>query len=340
VTADLTVRGSTSFLETNEDLILYLRTLPRGSVIASDPKTAYALSAFTEHQFVAIYGQHANPFDPLAMPRLQAARDILNPWSPAPAVVSACERFQVDFVVCNGRTQTQATEFLALWDVSFYEPVVSRLSTFDERFRQVWAGDDVVVFLHDPAGGDGIAWSGPPAPVRFDTGTDEGCRVRSPGDEYRLASIVLDSDTAAGWDELGVEVVYEKAQASRFGFPNVVHIRFDHESLDHDSRYPGEKFVRRWRERRAGTALRFRADRIAYGGLFPRDYWPIGRRFSDRFPVYVHSDVIPGSYNIEVSIETQTLLPNFTIADLLFNRDHYSGTRCGTLTVPSEGGGK
>jgi hypothetical protein len=40
-----------------------------------------------------------------------------------------------------------------------------------------------------------------------------------------------------------------------------------------------------------------------------------------------------GNYRVEVKVERESLLPNFHIDDLLFNRDHYSGTPCATLVV-------
>ncbi len=180
-----------------------------------------------------------------------------------------------------------------------------------------------------------MAWAPPPAPIQFVADDGSGCNISSPQGDYRITSVALDRDAAAPGGEMAIEVVYEKARASTFGFPHVLHVRFDHDGLGAGRRYPGEKYVRRWRERRTGTTLRIRFDRIAYSGLFPREYWPIGRNFSDRFAVTVPARASEGEYTVEVSLEVETLLPNFTIEDLLFNRDHYSGTRCGMLRVTS-----
>jgi hypothetical protein len=55
-------------------IVRAVASLPDNSVVLSDPATSYLLSAFTTHRFVALFEQHANPLDPLAFDRLEAAR--------------------------------------------------------------------------------------------------------------------------------------------------------------------------------------------------------------------------------------------------------------------------
>jgi hypothetical protein len=76
-----------------------------------------------------------------------------------------------------------------------------------------------------------------------------------------------------------------------------------------------------------------RADRVPFDGLYARDFWSIGNPVYDRFEVKLPPSLATGRYRVEVSIETRSLLPNFTLDDLLYNRDHYSGTACTTLDV-------
>jgi hypothetical protein len=38
-----------------------------------------------------------------------------------------------------------------------------------------------------------------------------------------------------------------------------------------------------------------------------------------------------------VKVSRRTLLPNFALRDVLFNRDHYSGEACATLRVSGPG---
>jgi hypothetical protein len=57
--------------------------IPHGSVIASDPVTSYAITAFTPHYVLSTLDQHAPPNDRLAPVRMTAARDILSPFTSA-----------------------------------------------------------------------------------------------------------------------------------------------------------------------------------------------------------------------------------------------------------------
>lgn len=325
-----------SFREDNAGLIEYLRTLPSGTVIASDPKTSYALSAFVPHHFVAVHGQHGNPYDDHAMERLEAVRDILLPWAPATEVVRHCDRFAVDIVVVNGRMPTHSRELLALWDQKFYDDAVDRLESLGQRFRRIYHEGDVTVLLHDPVGSATGAWSGQGAPaILSDPRIADRlpCAVKSPESDYEVTHIGIDPPVVIPGEEVRIEIQYAKSQRSAFGFSHMMHVRFDHESISDTPRYPGEKYVRRSEERRVGRIRRFRHDRVAFDGALPRDYWPLGREFHDSFVVRVPVWVEKGNYRVQVTIERRTILPNFTLDDLLYNRDHYTGTNCGSLVV-------
>jgi len=325
--------AGTSFGERNADVIEYLRTLPALSVVVSDPHTSYALSAFVPHLFVATNGQHGNPNDRYAMPRLAAVRDILNPWSPAGAVADQCDRWGVDVVVVNSRTPAHAHDFLSLWDQSFYGDTVLKLGSFGQRFRTLYERDDMTVFLHDPAGPRDAGWGPDDVLANAPRAGGKPCRVESPDGDYAVTGIFLDRDTVPTGGVVRIEIAYDKPRSSDFGFSHEMHVRFDHVTLPDVRGVPGEKHARRWQDRRAGKTRRFRYDRVAFDGFLPRDYWPIGREFYDRFSVPVPRWAMAGDYRIEVSISRRSLLPNFTLDDFLYNRDHYSGVACGSLTV-------
>jgi hypothetical protein len=81
------------------------------------------------------------------------------------------------------------------------------------------------------------------------------------------------------------------------------------------------------RERFTGRFLRFRNDRSP-GGCYPLDYWPIAREISGHFKVQVPRNMALGRYRVEASVARVPVLPNFTLDDFLYNRDHYSGLPC------------
>ncbi len=96
---------------------------------------------------------------------------------------------------------------------------------------------------------------------------------------------------------------------------------------------PGEKYVRRYRDRREGNTGRFRYDHRPFNGLYTPDLWPIGRTFYEFVSVKLPPTLRPGMYNVEFNVVTDVLLENYSIRDFLFNRDHYSGVPCLTLEV-------
>ena len=328
--------GSRPFETTHSDLIRYLNTLPDGAVILSDPKTSYALSAFTNHRFVAIHGQHATPGDSLGMERLRAVRDALSPFTMSENTIAACDRFGVDFVVMNGRTETRANEFLSMWDKSFYRFTAGKMLGITGRYRETFKGDGVVAFLYDPAGTGEIKWAPPMAPFARAGADPRRCVVDAPEREFSITSVAVEPDRLLPGEEITVTIGYEKYDANDFDLPVTLHMRFDHESISQRRRYPGEKHVRQFMERREGRLKRFRRDFTPYQGTFPVELWPIGAQFYERFVVRVPSVMKMGRYRLEISIERETLLPNLEVGDLIYDRDHFSGKSCAHFElVPS-----
>lgn len=321
-----------------DELVSYIRTLPAGSVILTDPKTAYALSAMTPQRYVAVQGQHGNPLDRYALDRLAAVRDVLSPYTTSSQTVDACDRYGVDFVICNAVSNARAREFLGTWDSADYPLTVAKLQAISGRFRAVRETGDFTVFLHDPAGAGETVWSPRETPLSFTpAGPVERCRVEPRrADEFAIVWVGLEPNTALPGEPVKICLGYEKSGASAYGLPYGIHLRFDHESLVEAPDYPGAKHVRRMRERRGGYALRFTRAHRPFGGRLDVDMWPIGKTFYETFEVDLPRNLRKGNYELMVTIERASLLPNFDARDLLFNRDRLSGTVCATLTVTAQ----
>jgi hypothetical protein len=312
----------------------YARRLPAESVILSDTRTAYALSAITPHRYVAVHGQHGNPLDPDALDRLEAVRDVMSPYAASTRALGACARYGVDFVVCNARSGARAGEFLSTWDSSEFPMTIARLDAFAGRFRRVYEGDDFVVFLHDPVGSGQTYWGAqtPPfldaAPVAM-----EDCVVTAPGGAFRITAVGLDTGQALPGERLAVALEYEKGDQEPFGIPFVIHLRLDHDRVGAWTDFPGAKHLRRAYERRRGVTLRYTVAHQPFDGRFGVDLWPIGRPFYESVALDLPATLDPGEYTVRVSIERASLLPNFSLRDLLFNRDRLDGKACATLRV-------
>jgi hypothetical protein len=323
-----------SLFEKYGDLLAFLKSRPGGSVILSDAKTGYLISAATEHRVVAVYGQHGNPNDRDAYDRLKAVREVLSPYLLQTLAISACDRYGVDFVVVNGRLDDETTDYWAAWGPSMFGWTRAKLTLLESHFRPVFETDDIAVYLYYPGPRPPSNWHPSNVPVAFEADGLDWCAVRAPEKEFEIvAAGILPERTLPG-EWVTITLGYEMEDSRPFGLPYVIYVRFDHQSLATDGgAYPLEKHVRRWRERRGGTMFRHRFNHRPFLGEYPIDQWPIGATFYESFDVKLPVWLEPGTYTVEFKIEQETMLPNFTVRDFVYNRDHYSGTPCLELEV-------
>jgi hypothetical protein len=320
------------FRAAHADLLTFLDRLPDGAVVLSDTRTSYALSAFSDHRFVAVHGQHGNPFDADAMGRLQAVRDALSPYATSAAARSACARYGVDLVVVNGRMEARADAFLSYWDRRFYRATVARLDALPGSYRRMFAADSVTVYLHDPGGDPSLEGDGPASPYMFGPAAGR-CEVAGPGGGFGLSSLAVTPAKVVPGESVRVELGYSRWDRVTFTLPVGLHVRFDHEDVAGVRGYPLDKYVRRSRERWGGRLLRLRLDHRPLGGALDPDLWPMGAEFREAVVFTVPPAAQHGVYRVEVTLRRESLLPNFTLSDLLFNRDAYAGTACAQLEV-------
>jgi hypothetical protein len=330
-------RGDPSVFESHADLIDFLRSRPDNSVILSDPKTSYMISAATNHRVVAVGGPHGNPHDPLAMERLAGIRDVLSPFTLLSSAVAACERYGVDFVVVNGRIDTAPTEFLINWEPALSDMTVAKLDQLSTRFRPVFESRNIRVYLYYPGPIPEDRWFPESGVVEFGKGHVHECLIRYPDLGINIVETNVSPKVVLPGETVHVTVGYYKPDVIEYGLPLNLFVRFDHESIYEDtSHYPGEKIVRRWRERRGGYRLRYRADIRPFGNLIMPDQWPIAVKFYGDFRVRLPSSLKPGKYIVSFKLERDAMLPNFALSDLLFNRDHYSGQPCFEIEVTNQ----
>lgn len=332
----LTGSDNGNFLASQRPLLQALASLPHDGVVMSDTRSSYIASAVTDHRVVAVAEQHGNPYDPFAGDRIQATRDVLSPFVDGALVVSACEKFGVDFVICNGQLPVEGSDPLVPWDWRFYDQSVARLGSISGRFRQVYEKDRVTVFLYDAAGTGESKWGGIPLPMSMEDPGVEACELFAPDSTFAITGIRVHPPTVIPGDTVTVSVGYYKWSQPDVDFPLILHLRMDHASIAASQPYPGEKYVRRFVERWDDRLRRFRADHVPFEGFIDRSLWPIGIEFYETFALVVPRNVARGSYRVELSFERGGFLPNFAVSDFLYNRDHYSGVACAELEVADQ----
>jgi hypothetical protein len=316
------------------ELLDFMDKIPGGTVVLSDPVTSYWLSAATDLRVVAVLGQHGAPNDAYAMDRLKNCRDVLSPYSLRSHAVEACDRYGVAYVVLNGRLRTNPNDFLVNWDRDLFDMTRKKLDPVEERFRVVFEANDIVVYRYYPGPVKNNLWSPEFPAVSFDAGDVSRCRVKAPGNLFELRYVGLSPQRILPGETIQLTMGYDKPDVSAYSLSPIVHVRFDHESIVSASPgLPGEKYVRRYRDRAEGNTGRFRYDHRPFDGLYTPDVWPIGRTFYEFVSIKLPPTLRPGMYNVEFKIVTDVLLENYSIRDFLFNRDHYSGVSCLTLEV-------
>jgi hypothetical protein len=309
--------------------------LPTNAVILSDPATSYALSALTSQRFVAVYGQHANPRDPYALDRLQAVRDVLSPYATPSAAVNACKRFGVNYVIVNGAPPGGAG-FMPLWSRAQYRVTRARMAAMGQAFAFVDSMGGASIYRFEPTAPVSWSWAAQDQPVSVASLKLAPCEVPAPAHDFTVTGISVLPDTALPGDTVQVTLGYHHDAPSVFALPVVMHVRFDHDTLDRAREVPGEKIARRISDGRAHLRSRFRADLVPGHGVYEPDLWPAGFDLCETFRVVVPPNARNGHYHVRVALAYDTLVPNFHLRDLLYNRDHYSGASCTTLMVTNK----
>jgi hypothetical protein len=273
--------------------------------------------------------------DCFALDRLVAVRNVLSPYVAGEEAILACDRYDVDVVVCNGRMRREQGDFLFDWDAAFYGPARHKFSSMPSSFRPLFESGDITVYAYTKTSRSTEEWYPETTPVSFDGTGLKPCRVGSAGQGFEIGSVGVSPDEVVSGETLDFGIGYEMYDAHAYDLPPLVHIRLDHETMG-EGEYPGEKYVRRYIERRSGRTLRVRVDHSPFGGVFAVDCWPVAVPFYERFRAKLPPGMAVGNYSVEFRVVQETLLPNFTVRDLLYNRDHYSGQACATLRVASQ----
>jgi hypothetical protein len=262
--------------------------------------------------------------------RLAAIRDAFSPFVAPDRCVDACRRYGVDVVIVNA--QADGGAFVSVWDALLYRSTLARLHAIPS-LREMHTADAFAAFVFDPVATPPDFPDPPVPPVVVESPPLDPCLVTVPGRAFEVVGVAANPTRAEPGDSVTITIGYRRDEATRFDFPLLIHLRFDHDALSARAPYPGDKYVRRFEERRRGVVTRFRADLRPGAGVFDPDLWPLGAELCERVTVVVPVYAVPGRYRVEVAVVRDSLLPNFHLQDVVYNRDHYSGTACTNLVV-------
>jgi hypothetical protein len=316
-------------------------SIPEHSVIASDPRTSYIVSAFTDHYVTVILDQHCSPVDSAALRRLRETRDLFSAAVPLAKSGKWLLEEGVDYLLVD--TGYRGTvDFFATVPAGGAEVAYEKFARCEGILEETLSVDGFHLFRLDrDALASGII------PSHCDsTGGAPACAIdggekTSPvaaSDGIVLESVVAEQDAIAPGDTLRGRFCWSSDRDIEFGLPYQWTIRMDRD-------FPKGAFYRDWygkqyrrrMEREADTFYRFTySNRIASGGEQP-DQWGRGRLVRQDFAVPVTEWLGEGEYEISVSLRRLSYLPNRTLADYFLNEDSFHGVPFGFIEVVRDG---
>jgi hypothetical protein len=219
------------------------------------------------------------------------------------------------------------------WSPSQYRATFARMEAMAHAFALIDTVAGARIYRFETSAPADWSWSAQDQPVRVGAPSLNPCGVNAPGGEFELRGLSVSPAHVLPGDTVQVTLGYRRDAPSRVELPFLMHVRFDHETLERAREYPGEKIVRRLSDGRSGVRTRFRADLVPGHGVYDVDLWPVGFDLCETFPVVIPANARAGRYAVRVALAYDTVVPNFHLRDILYNRDHYSGEVCGSLSV-------
>ncbi len=315
-------------------------SLPVHSVIASDPRTSYLLSAYSDHYVTVVLDQHGSPSDTLAIGRLEAARDL---FCPATAIVESAgwlERNNVGYIIlCEEEGRT--TDFFNTIPRNAAGAIYDKFKNSEGLLAEIDSVGSFRVFEIDRSILRSAAAAASPGPVPAHVpcsgfpGLSEE-RVTQ-GEGVILDTLVLDRDEYAPGDTLKGYFCWRIQHDLPFCMPIEWTIRMDME-------FPMGPFYRHWYgkqyrrriERKEQRLYRYTESGSIGSGFSAPDQWSPEKSYRQEFAIPLSHWLGAGSYEIRVSIHRLSYLPNRSISDYLLNEDSFHGELAGSMRIAKE----
>jgi hypothetical protein len=291
------------------------------------------LSARNEIKVVAVLHQHANPNDPFGLDRLEAVRDVLSPYVTQGEAIAAMDDYNAQYVVLSGSVPKLEREFLIEWESNNFQTVKEKFDQLPEVFRKVLESENFVIYRRTGQAPKNYTWF-PENPFLLQgTKYKSGCRTSYGNGAVEVKAIEVEPQIVLPGEQVFLRIIYEKMGDMSFSLPMKLYVRFDKEELFSQRPYPGEKYIRRVKDRWFGRFTRFRVDHRPFEGLYAPDIWPVGSQVAEFIRIDLPSILEPGEYSIRLKLVQDTLIPNHSYRDFLYNEDSYSGPVCASIEI-------
>lgn len=315
------------------------RVLPPYSIIASDPRTSYVVSAYTSHFVVVTLDQHGSPADTLALERLEAVRDLFNPEVPLRESAEWLDENAVGYILlCEDNNRTK--DFFDTFPLGSAGPAYEKLGSGARICTEI---DSVGYFRLFEIDREALASAAKERDAQWIA--DHVTCDDLP--EPRAASIVgaegvlmdravFESGRCAPGDTLRGYFCWRLQHDLAFGMPLEWTVRIERD-------FPKGPFYRRWYskqyrrrvERREEQFYRYTVSGSIHSGFTTPDQWSPGIGHRQDFQIPISAWLAPGVYEVRASVSRLSYLPNRSISDYLLNEDSLHGEAVGSLEIGS-----
>ena len=315
-------------------------SLPPHSVIASDPRTSYLVSAYSDHYVTVTLDQHGSPSDTLALERLEAVRDLFSPAVDLSESAAWLESNNVGYIIlCEDEGRTK--DFFSTIPRNAAGAIYDKFKDSKGMLAEIDSVGSFRLFEIDRSilrSAAGAASSGrASAHVPCSGSPDLSEEPLTLGEGIILETLVLDLDEYAPGDTLKGHFCWRLHRDLTFGLPIEWTLRIDTD-------FPMGPFYRDWYgkqyrrriERREQRFYRYTRSGSINSGFSMPDQWSPGKSYRQDFAIPLSRWLASGSYEIRVSIHRLSYLPNRRASDYLLNEDSFHGELAGNLRIVNE----
>ncbi|MBP2680796.1 MAG: hypothetical protein H6Q78_659, partial [Candidatus Krumholzibacteriota bacterium] len=200
-------------------------------------------------------------------------------------------------------------------------------------FKRVYETGEISIYRVEGTSFDRVTWEPIPPYLDAPRAAVASCAATSPRGPSVVEMGVAPAEALPG-ETVRVTVGYRRDPRVAQALPLTLRLRFeDRRYFETARRFPGDKYVRRFRERQEKIFRRFRVDHEPFGGYLRVTEWPDDRTCYEEVDVHLPRALGEAVYEVRWQLAEESLLPNFAARDFLFNEDSYAGTPCAEVSV-------
>jgi hypothetical protein len=270
--------------------------------VLSDPISSYSIPAYTRHDAVAPFHQHASPLDPTAAQRIRDVQEALNGRIGMERTFRILRRYDVDLILLNHSFPRYQSAYYVFLSPLMYPEQTKKFAGAPNLFEEIYDKAGIRIYqVHDP--GPGVALLGdPPNPDR----------VPDPGGAPLLATDTIELlrfDPPAGTLTPGTPIrfgmIWRRTDAP-FRLPVACDIKLQHVEQPASFNLPAiGRIARWWHESRTGTVMRFGRPFRPLMTFYPVFLWQPGEVYNDERWESVPDHAKPGRYEVWVRLATE-----------------------------------